>query len=172
MTTEPTRESILATAREVFSQNNALSLATSGGPVSPWLLGAYFASEGDDLVLFLEASGKSIANVRANERVAFLVSRNDAQQDFVQGSATARPLPPSEEAAVFARLAAKMSWFRNYTPVVAVRLEVRELLVSSFAKGWFPAKRVTFGERGSGGARVALVSQGLGSPANEPPFTS
>jgi nitroimidazol reductase NimA-like FMN-containing flavoprotein (pyridoxamine 5'-phosphate oxidase superfamily) len=144
MSTEATRESILAAAQAVFTANDAVSLATSGGRVSPWVLGAYFAADGNDLVLFLEQSGKSIANVRANPNVAFLVSKNDAQQDFVQGSAVARMLPPAEEEAVFAKLAAKMPWFRNYTPVVPVRLEVTELVVSSFAKGWFPGKRVSF----------------------------
>jgi nitroimidazol reductase NimA-like FMN-containing flavoprotein (pyridoxamine 5'-phosphate oxidase superfamily) len=138
---EPSRADVMARASAVFAANDAIQLATAGGPVSPWVLGAYFVADGADLYLFLETSGKSARNVVANAEVAFLVSRNDAQQDFVQGRGTAIVLPPEEEPAVRARLLAKMPWFQTYTPVLPVRIEIAELFVSSLSAGWFPAKR-------------------------------
>ena len=62
-------------------------------------------------------------------------------KDFVQARAVAEVLPPTLEPEVRARLLAKMSWYQTYTPVTPVRLDIEEALVSSLAKGWFPARR-------------------------------
>lgn len=140
-TLAPSPDEVMARAALVLASNDAIQLATAGGPVSPWVLGAYFVADGADLYLFLETSGKSARNVVASPEVAFLVSRNDAQQDFVQGRGKAILLPPDEEPAVRARLVAKMPWFQTYTPVLPVRIEIAELYVSSLSAGWFPAKR-------------------------------
>ncbi|MEZ4367264.1 MAG: pyridoxamine 5'-phosphate oxidase family protein [Kofleriaceae bacterium] len=131
---------ILARAEAVFAANDAVQLATSGGPISPWVLGAYFAHDGADLYLFVEQRGKTAANLRASDRVAFVVSENDAMKDFVQGHGRAVMLDADQADEVRARLLAKMPWFQTYTPVMPVRLEPTELYVSSLAAGWFPAK--------------------------------
>ena len=141
---EPTAAAVLEKAQAVFHKNPALQLATAGEPTgdySPWILGAYFVHDGADLLLFLESEGKSFRNITANPRVAFTVSENDAMKDFVQGRGDARVLPASECDDVMRRITDKLPWFKLYTPVTAVRLVVRELLVSSFASQWFPAKR-------------------------------
>jgi len=49
-------------------------------------------------------------------------------------------LPDDAEAAVRARLLAKMPWFQTYTPVMPLRIEAAELYVSSLTAGWFPAQ--------------------------------
>ena len=136
----PPAAEILARAHQVFASNDAIQLATAGGPISPWVLGAYFVHDGADLYLFVETNGKTAANLAANPTVAFVVSKNDASQDFVQGRGRAVRLPDADEPAVRARLLAKMPWFQTYTPVMPMRIEVDELYVSSLGAGWFPAR--------------------------------
>lgn len=155
---------IAARARRVFDDNHAIQLATLGGAWSPWILGAYFtrapaplfggptlrADLADlDLVLMVERHGKTFANLQADPRIALAVSKNDATQDFVQGSGRAVVLPGDAEAAVVAALVDKMPWFRLYTPCVPVRLELQTLFVTSFELGWMPAKRLTVREGSS-----------------------
>lgn len=129
--------------RSLYAEHQALMLATSGGPVSPWITGVYFASDDLDPLLLIERAGKAYQNLRESPVVAFSISRNDAAHDFLQARAVARVLPDAEEDAVRARLVAKMPEFRTFTPCVAVRLEVTDLYVSSLASGWFPAKHLT-----------------------------
>ena len=136
----PDADAVLARATTIFEANNAVQLATTGGIHSPWVAGAYFTQEGTDLFILLEASGKSLENIRSNPSVAFSVSQNDAMKDFLQGNGTAHVLTAEEEPAVRARLVAKMAWYQTYTPVVPVRIQSTELYVSSLASGWFPAR--------------------------------
>jgi len=141
---EPTRATVLTRAHAALDQQNAIVIASTGGPASPWVLGAYFTRDGDDLLLFLETHGKTLANLRVHPDLAFLVSENDAQKDFVQGAGRAELLPASEADAVMARLVAKMPWFVLYSPCTPVRVHVQRMHVSSFAAGWFPAKVLHF----------------------------
>jgi len=129
-------------AASIFTANHALSLATTGGAHSPWVLGTYFAEQDLKLFTFLEASGKSIENLRLDPRVAFLVSQNDAMKDFLQGQGRAHLLESQEEPRIRALLEAKMPWFKTYTPVVPIRIDIQELFVSSFELGWFPARHI------------------------------
>lgn len=145
--TDPTAETpavVLEKAQAIFARNNALTLATSGAPgapYSPWVLGAYFVHDGLDLLLFLETHGKSIKNVEHTPQVAFSVSENDAMKDFVQGRGVIEMLPQSEYDATLNKIKAKFPPFALYSPATPVRLVVQELLVSSFASQWFPARR-------------------------------
>ncbi len=149
-------------ARQVFDANNAVQLATLGGTWSPWILGAYFARAPRelqrptalsdlDLVLMVERNGKTMSNLTQDQRVAFTVSKNDATQDFIQGSGTAELLP--DEAPVMAALVAKMPWYQLYTPCAPVRITLSELFVTSFELGWMPARRISFGALAGQGAR-------------------
>lgn len=135
-------KAIATRAQSVFAKNPSLSLATSGGAYSPWVAGVYFAHDGLALYTLVENSGKTMENLRANSRVSFLVSENDAQKDFVQGIGHAQLLDEEQAAAVRQRLEAKLPWYKTYTPVVPVRIDAEALLVSSLASGWFPAKRL------------------------------
>ena len=129
-------------AKSILAAHPALTLATAGGAYSPWVANVYFADESLDLFTFLETSGKTFTNVSQNPRVSLLVSDNDAQKDFLQGTGTATVLSPEQEPCARALLEKKIPFFKTYTPVVPVRIEVNELFVSSFASGWFPAKRL------------------------------
>lgn len=143
-------------ARKVMDDNHAIQLASLGGAWSPWILGAYFTRapahlqsasaraglEDLDLVLMLERHGKTFGNLAADARVAISVSKNDASQDFLQGSGRAVVLPDSAADAVVATLVDKMPWFKLYTPCVPVRLELSTLFVTSFELGWMPAQKL------------------------------
>lgn len=143
---------ILEAALAVLDHHPSMQLATTGGPYSPWVLGVYFAideraaeaSAPLSLAFFLEESGKSLQNVRVDPRVAFMATSLDAKEDFVQGRGELVRLDGAEEERVRALLVAKMPWFVTYTPVVPVRLVVDELFVSSFERGWFPAKKIAW----------------------------
>ncbi len=128
----------------LLTQHAACVLASTGGPTSPWVLGVYFAHEGADLYLVLEQSGRTLANLRADPRVAVLVSANDATQDFAQAEGRAEILPGSEEDRVRQRILAKLPWFATYTPVVPVRVRLIEATVTSLARRWFPGHKVRF----------------------------
>ncbi|MFO0750110.1 MAG: hypothetical protein U1F43_31230 [Myxococcota bacterium] len=144
MSPEPTRDAVLARAFAACDKNPAIAIASTGGPASPWVLGAYFARDEESFVLFLEDAGTTLANLRAHPELAFLVSENDAMKDFVQGAGVAEVLPPAEAERVMARLVAKLPWFKLYTPSTPVRIRPTRLHVSSFEAGWFPARVVRF----------------------------
>ncbi len=127
---------------QLLSANNAVTIASTGGPYSPWVLGAYFAHEGLSLYLTLETHGKTMANVHANPYVALTVSQNDAMKDFLQARGKVTLLTATEDDAVRTRLVAKMPWYATYTPVTYCRIDLSEVFVSSFARSWFPAKVV------------------------------
>lgn len=127
-------------------QHAACVLATAGGPISPWVLGVYFAHEGSDLYLVLEQSGRTLANLRVDPRVAVLISDNDATKDFVQAQGIAEVLPGSDEDRVRQRILAKLPWFATYTPIVPVRVRLLEASVTSLSRGWFPGHKVKLAE--------------------------
>lgn len=124
--------------------HDAVVLASSGGPYSPWLLGAYFVHEGSRLYLFLERDGKTRANLEKSHSVAVLVSDNDATKDFLQARGTVELLDEAQEPIVRKKLLEKMPWYATYTPVVPVCITLVEAFVSSLGRGWFPARRLDF----------------------------
>jgi nitroimidazol reductase NimA-like FMN-containing flavoprotein (pyridoxamine 5'-phosphate oxidase superfamily) len=126
----------------IFSENDAVTVATTGGQHSPWVAGAYFASDDLKIYMLLETHGKSFANIKINSNVAVCISKNDAMKDFLQGSGEAVILNDSEEPEVRDLIVKKMSWFKTYTPVTPVRVDVKKFYVSSFESSWFPAKEL------------------------------
>lgn len=128
--------------KDIFKNNDAITIATTGGELSPWILSAYFASEELKIYLFIDTDGKSMVNLRLNNRIAIAVSKNDAMQDFLQGYGTLEILNDSEESYVRDLLIKKMPWFKTYTPVTPVRIDIEKFFVSSFNDKWFPAKEL------------------------------
>ena len=128
---------------EIFSSNDALTIATTGGEYSPWIIGAYFASSDLEIYMFLDTLGKTMSNIKSNKNVAISISKNDAMQDFLQASGEIVLLEESEEAKVRNLLTEKMPWFKTYTPVTPVRMDIKKVFVSSFKDQWFPAKVYT-----------------------------
>lgn len=133
---EEVREKIL----EIFGSNDAVTLATTGGEFSPWILGAYFASRGLDMYLLLETHGKTMANLRISRNAAVAVSKNNAMEDFLQGTGTVEILDDSKEPEVRKMILEKMPWFQTFTPVTPVKISIRKFFVSSLQNQWFPAK--------------------------------
>lgn len=126
---------------EILNSNDAMTIASTGDKYSPWILGVYFASNELSAYVLLETDGKTMANLKINNKVAICISKNDAMQDFLQGYGEAVILDPSKESEVRQMILDKMPWFQTFTPVTPVRLDVKEYFVSSLNKGWFPAKR-------------------------------
>ena len=124
----------------VLNSNNVLTLATTGGEYTPWILSVYFASEGLNIYFFLEQSGKSLQNVKINDSAAIAISENDAMKDFIQAQGKIVLLSQTEENKVREMLVKKMPWFQTYTPVTPVKLDVSKFFISSFQRQWFPAK--------------------------------
>lgn len=125
---------------DILRQNNAITVATTGGEYSPWVLGAYFASDDLTIYLMLEVAGKTMANLRKNPSVAIQISQNDAMKDFLQATGVATLLPESERERVMRMLQAKMPWYRLYTPCVPVRLDMKKWFVTSLSRQWLPAQ--------------------------------
>lgn len=125
---------------DILRTNNAISIATTGGEYSPWILGAYFTSDDLSIYLMLEVAGKTMANLKKNSNIAIQISQNDAMKDFLQAQGVAVLLPESETDKVMAMLKEKMPWYQLYTPCVPVRLDIKKWFVSSFARQWFPAR--------------------------------
>ena len=127
---------------KIFSENDAITIATTGGEHSPWIAGAYFATDDLTIYLLLETHGKSFANIKKNNEIAVCISKNDAMKDFLQASGDAVILSDSEEPDVRELIVKKMPWFKTYTPVTPVRLDIKKFYVSSLESSWFPAKEL------------------------------
>ena len=135
-TPEQIKEKILG----IFKANDAISIASTGGEYSPWILGAYFASDDLTIYCFLETAGKSYRNIFLNKNIAISISKNDAMQDFLQGKGTVEMLPNEDDDKVRSMILAKMPWFKTYTPVAPCRIKIDKFFVTSLSSGWFPAK--------------------------------
>jgi nitroimidazol reductase NimA-like FMN-containing flavoprotein (pyridoxamine 5'-phosphate oxidase superfamily) len=135
-----TPDEIKARILEIYKNNDAISIASTGGEYSPWILGAYFASDGLTIYCFLETAGKTYRNIFLNKNIAIVISKNDAMQDFLQGKGTIEMLPNEEDERVRNMLLSKMPWFKTYTPVAPCKIKIDKFFVTSLQNGWFPAK--------------------------------
>ncbi|MEO6694613.1 MAG: hypothetical protein ABIY50_03570, partial [Ignavibacteria bacterium] len=88
----------------------------------------------------LETNGKSLGNIKINNKVAISISKNDAMLDFIQGSGEAVILESAEDKLVRDKILSKMPSFQTYTPVTPVRIDIKKYLITSLQNGWFPAK--------------------------------
>lgn len=125
---------------EILKSYDAIMIATTGGEYSPWILGAYFGIEDLKIYLLLETHGKSFGNIKLNNKVAISISKNDAMQDFLQGSGEAVIMDVSEDKYARDLILEKMPAFQTFTPVTPVRLDIKKFYVTSLQNGWFPAK--------------------------------
>lgn len=125
---------------DVLKSYDAIMIATTGGEFSPWILGAYFASDDLKIYVLLETHGKSFGNIKINNKVAISISKNDAMKDFLQGYGEAVTLNVSEDKFVRDMIVEKMPWFQTYTPVTPIRIDITKYFITSLQNGWFPAK--------------------------------
>ena len=141
MTETPTLEQLAA---DFLARNKTLRLATAGGPVSPWIAGAFFSESGlFRLRLVLETHGKTMKNIRADDRVAVIVA-DDPYGLFLQGEGTARVVEGEADADVRAALRGKAPEVEPLlgAPIVAVHVEISRWFVTDVTRGWLPAKEI------------------------------
>jgi len=122
-----------------------LKLATSGGPVSPWITSTYFVEDGlRGLHLILERGGKGMANIARSAKVALAIDGNDPFAPFAQAEGEARILEGDPAAQALAQLKIKVPEIAPLLmgPHWVVRLEIARWLVTSFPNGWFPAREL------------------------------
>ena len=125
--------------------HKVLKLATAGGPVSPWLTGAYFVEDGAfALHLILEKTGKGMKNILADPRVAVAIDDATPFTLFAQAEGRASLVEGAEAARRLAALRSKVPEIEPLLmgPVNVLRIDVPRWLVTSFEHGWFPAREV------------------------------
>lgn len=134
-----------AALRDLLARSKVLKLATAGGPVSPWITSTYFVEDGPARVhLILERTGKGMANVRANPRVAIAVDDANPFAIFAQAEGSARVLDGDEAERRLSALRKKVPEIEPLlkAPSFVVEIAVARWLVTSFPDGWFPAKEL------------------------------
>lgn len=131
-------------ALEFLAKTPTLRIATAGGPVSPWIAGAFFSESGlFRLRLVLETHGKTMTNVRADNRVAVIVA-DDPYGIFLQGQGVARVVEGEQEADVRESLLRKAPQVAPLlgAPIRAVHIDIDRWFVTDVARGWLPAKEI------------------------------
>jgi hypothetical protein len=143
---QPVSDALIAEkALNILKSRQALFLSTTHGD-TPWVAGASFAEiDVFTLTLILENGGTTLANIRANNKVAVVVSSGASYEPFMQGEAEAVVLSDDEAENTRAALVAKIPGIEALFgyPHHAVRLNVRAWKVTDLPSGWIPAKVLT-----------------------------
>ena len=130
---------------ELLRAHRTLVLASTGGPVSPWIAAAYFA-EADPftLQLAIETGGKTMANLRADPRIAVMVAGPHPFALFAQGEGLVTIERPgtAAHARIRAELIAKAPEMEPFfaAPMEHLRLRLRRWLLTDVTRGWLPAR--------------------------------
>lgn len=141
MTQDPSLDQI---ALDFLAKNKTLRIATAGGPVSPWIAGAFFREDGlFRLQLVLETNGKTMTNIRADDRVAVIVA-DDPFGFFLQGEGRVRIVEGDAEAAVRSALREKAPEVAPLlgAPIRAVHVEISRWFATDVTRGWLPAREI------------------------------
>lgn len=128
--------------RNVLAERPSLFLATSGD--EPWVAGGFFAeSDPFTLSMVLESGGTTLTNIKANPRVALVVSSGSPFEPFLQGSADVSLVDdPAETEEIKTSLLGKAPEIEPFfgAPLQAVRLHVRRWRATDVTNGWLPGK--------------------------------
>lgn len=130
--------------RGLLAGAQTLFLSTCGDAV-PWGAGAFFAeSDPFTLSLVLEAQGRTLTNIRANPKVAIVVSNGDPFAPFLQGQAEAIVLGEDDKARTCESIMAKAPQSEPFmdAPIVPVSLRVTKWRVTDVVNGWLPGKEL------------------------------
>jgi hypothetical protein len=129
----------------LLAESHVLKLATTGGPLSPWIAAAFFVEDGPfSLLLMLEGGGKTMTNLRADPRLAVMLECGDALAPFAQGAGKVR-LDGLDTKETIARIAAKTP---ESAPLLAipgqlpVRIEIDRWWMTDVKAGLLPGKLV------------------------------
>jgi hypothetical protein len=130
---------------EVLAAYPHLYLATAEDG-RPWVGGVYFAETSPfELVIILEAHGRTLTAIRSNPRVGMVVSSGQPHKPFLQGSATVEVLDGAASDEAHRVLAAKVPQIESFLqyPHEAVRLAVSLWRVTDVANGWIPGRTLS-----------------------------
>lgn len=131
---------------EILASHATVKIATSGGPVSPWVAAAFFAEDGlFSLELLIEARGATLANMQADPRVAIMIEDGDAMRPFAQAQGLAVIEDGATRELFAAHIAAKTPSSARMVALpglVPVRLRIQRWRVTDVAAGWLPAREV------------------------------
>lgn len=133
---------------ELLKGYKTLRLSTAGGPVSPWICGAFFAEDGAfALRIALETHGKSLANVLADKRVAVMMSDDQPFGLFAQGQGTAEVVEGEAEVKVRAALLAKAPEIEPFlaAPLKTLVVTIDRWILTDVTRGWLPGKELRRG---------------------------
>ncbi len=144
-----TKTTIEEKLTEVLRENHVMNMATQGDQ-GPWCVTMFFVEEGFDILCLVESSGRTMANLKRNPRVAFTVNRQVPDR-FIQGSGLAYVVGlPAENPELFDFMCQKQPQLREFVEtvpgLVIVRIVSERLALSDLPSGIFP--RVTLCRRG------------------------
>jgi len=130
-------------ASEILRLCKACTLATIEDG-APWATSMFFANEALTIYLILEKSGKSMANIKSNPRVALAID-DRVPNRFVQIGGVAEVLEGSAaekgRQIVYDKLPEYRSFFEA-VPTCVVKVRPKVIYVSDMARGWFPARTI------------------------------
>ncbi|HEU5058454.1 MAG TPA: hypothetical protein VFU21_18105 [Kofleriaceae bacterium] len=141
---------------EILASHATLKLATSGGGLSPWIATAYFAADGlFCLEILIEKQGNTLANIRADARVAVMIEDGVPSHPFAQGWGRAVVAETAERAPFASRIAGKTP---SSEPLVSlphllpVRLLIERWRITDLEAGWLPAREIAASDAGGAAA--------------------
>lgn len=139
------QEAVEEKVRSVLAGRTTLFLSTAVND-APWGAGTFFAeSDLFTLAIVLETGGTTLSNIRANPRVAAVVSSGSPFEPFLQGDGTAVELTDEREVeATKAALLAKAPEIAPFLqiPLVALSLRIRRWRATDVPNGWLPGKEL------------------------------
>lgn len=132
---------------EILAAHSTVKIATTGGPVSPWIAAAFFAEDGlFSLELLIEERGATLANIQRDARVAIMIEDGDAMQPFAQAQGIAVVLgDPGAREAFALHIASKTPASAQMVALpglVPVRLRIHRWRVTDVKAGWLPSREV------------------------------
>jgi hypothetical protein len=140
MLTRGDLEGCLAT---LLAAHATIKIATIGE--SPWIIAAYFAQDGlYSLRTMLEGGGRTMANIRANPRVAIMIENGDALAMFAQADGRAYLIDDAAaefQSALVAKTPASEPLVR-LPNLVPVAIGIDRWRLTDVKAGWLPAKEL------------------------------
>jgi hypothetical protein len=132
--------------RQLLASHATVKIATASPGGDPWIATAYFA-EGDSsfsLMFMLERSGRTLANMTANPRVAVMLENGDAMALFAQGEGTANVVNDAtgrfrDSIAAKTPASAPLVGLGGLVPV---RIEVTRWRLTDVPGGWLPPREI------------------------------
>lgn len=140
------RDMLEAALKKLLAENASIKLGSVSEEGAPWLATAYFAAADPfKLTVLIESTGRTLANLRANPRVAVMIEHGDAMALFAQAEGVAR-LVDERHAAIRDAIAEKTP---AAAPLVAlpnlvgVELDISRWRLTDVPAGWLPGRELS-----------------------------